>query len=160
MKSKFLTLTIILFLTTTAKAAIERDTLIQPVCDTIIDKKGTVSAVKIVSITDNIVKFTQCSNPNKKQYSIFLTDVKEIKSNTFKKPITDPPLKRLKRNLIFALIAAAILAFIVLLIYTGAMFSLGRIMILLVPVLTLTILINVSSALSILKKLEKAKKDI
>jgi hypothetical protein len=107
-KTVFTTL-ILLLATLPIFAAIEvRDTTpLQQRCDTIIDKNGLASPVKILSITQFSITYQQCSNSAKKKYTIEVSKVQDIKSQTFKfeKPVSVPLLKRAKNALKLAAIS-------------------------------------------------------
>jgi lysylphosphatidylglycerol synthetase-like protein (DUF2156 family) len=63
-----------------------RDTTQLPQCDTIIDKKGVVSYVKISDLTKTIIKYTLCNDTSKRVYIRNLDYIQDIKSKTsFKK---------------------------------------------------------------------------
>jgi hypothetical protein len=107
-KTVFSTL-ILLLATLPIFAAIEvRDTMpLQQQCDTIIDKNGLASPVRILSVSQFSITYQQCSNSAKKIYTIAANKVQDIKSQTFKfeKPKSVPLLKRAKNALKLAAIS-------------------------------------------------------
>jgi hypothetical protein len=93
-------------------AAIEvRDTTpLEQQCDTIIEKNGLSSPVRILSISQLSITYQQCSNSAKKKYTIAVSKVQDIKSQTFKfeKPKSVPLLKRAKNALKLAAISVSL----------------------------------------------------
>ena len=93
-----------------------RDTTPVQVCDTLIDKNGVVSPVKIVSIGTDFIQFKQCSPTAKKTLTIERSKIREIKVHTFAQAKPVPLLKRAKRAFRAALISTLAFFFSILLL--------------------------------------------
>lgn len=90
-------------------AAIEmRDTTPLNQCDTIIDKKGVVSPVKILSVGSAYITFTMCGDDVKNTHTIAASQVEDIKSTTFtfEKPKPTPLITQVKRAKTVSIISA------------------------------------------------------
>jgi hypothetical protein len=94
-----------------------RDTTPSSLCDTLIDKNGVVSPVKIVSVGTDFIRFKQCSKDAKRIYTVERDKVREIRAHTFTlaKPVS--LFKRAKRAYKTALISTLVFFFSLLLIF-------------------------------------------
>jgi hypothetical protein len=134
-----------------------RDTTQIPQCDTIIDKNGLASPVKIMAVTSSTIKYTQCSDQSKRIYTIATSNVQDIKSKTFKfeKPVPVTLEKKARKGLVFSIGTALLFLSSMKLVFdsdSGGGLFLGLTM-LLTPFVLVGLLIH---ALILRKKAKKA----
>ena len=137
-------------------AAIEiRDTIPLNQCDTIIDKNGVVSRVKILSVTKSGITYKQCSGNAKRTYTIATYQVESIKSTTFtfEKPQPKPLLTKVKRAKTLPIISG-----IALLLTTAGILDSDSPPQILGIIFLLALFAFVGSVIYILTLLRKAKK--
>jgi hypothetical protein len=91
-----------------------KDTIPVQVCDTLIDKNGVVSPVRIVSIGAYYIRFKQCSPNAKRITKVERSNIREIKNHTFtsKKPLS--LLKRAELALRTILVSTSLFFFSIL----------------------------------------------
>jgi ribonucleotide reductase beta subunit family protein with ferritin-like domain len=77
-----------------------RDTTQLPQCDTIIDKKGVVSVVKISTLTRFAVTYTLCNDTSERIHTRNLEYIQDIKSKTFATNINKIQKKRERKPLL------------------------------------------------------------
>jgi hypothetical protein len=87
-----------------------RDTTPTQPCDTLIEKNGAASSVKILSVDNVFITYKLCSNNAKRIYTIDRSKIREIKSSTFIQPQAKPIplLTRAKRAFRTAFISATL----------------------------------------------------
>jgi hypothetical protein len=74
-----------------------RDTMPMQQCDTLIDKEGRISPVRIVSVGTDFITFKQCIEDAKRTYTVKRNAIREIKAHTFTEDKPVPLLIRAKR---------------------------------------------------------------
>ena len=88
-----------------------RDTTPLNQCDTIIDKEGVVSPVKILSVGSAYITFTMCGDDVENTHTIATSQVEDIKSTifTFEKPKPTPLITQVKRAKTLSIISVTVL---------------------------------------------------
>jgi hypothetical protein len=94
-----------------------RDTTKRLECDTIIDSKGVVSSVKIISQNSTYITYKMCDEEDKKEYTIAINQIKEIKSKSFTLKKANPVSILKKAKKAFNWVAISVIAFLALLVF-------------------------------------------
>ena len=132
-----------------------RDTTPLAQCDTIIDKEGVVSPVKILSVGSAYITFTMCGDDVENTHTIATSEVEDIKSTTFtfEKPKPTPLITQVKRGKTLSIISVT-----VLLLTTAGILDADNPPEISGPIFLIALLAFLSGIIYILTLLRKSKK--